>query len=198
MITKDSEYTMLKQEIISLVELQNTYIIAMYTITITIFGVAFERKSHILFLLPYIILFSFQRVISAKRDGILRIAAYIAVYLEEGKGWESSYEKVVDKTTKESNGKEKFSRFMNIITGRISSLQLGALCSIASIIMCCYNKGITLSNIYDLKLTDSLVLIAAIVLFAVLYYWTKDVLKSKRQRYIESLENAKFKKEGQR
>ena len=98
MITKDSEYTMLKQEIISLVEIQNTYIIAMYTITITILGVAFERKSQILFLLPYIILFSFQRIISAKRDGMLRIASYIAVYLEEGTGWESIYETISNRT----------------------------------------------------------------------------------------------------
>lgn len=192
MISQDSEYSMLKQEIISLVEIQNTYIIAMYTITITIFGIAFERRSHVLFLLPYIILFPFQRVISAKQDGIARIAAYISVYLEQGTGWESFYEEVFNRTTKENNNREKFSKLMNIITGRISSLQLAVLSSISSIIMCCYNKKINIFDIKNIKLIDSVVIIGAILLFAILYYWTKGALKSNRKKYIKALENLKL------
>lgn len=83
---------MLRQEILDLITIQNTYIVAMYTITITIIGIGLERKSNVLFLLPYIILFSFQCIISAKKDGYIRIAAYIAVYLEERDGWEKQYQ----------------------------------------------------------------------------------------------------------
>lgn len=184
MVTKDSEYTMLKQEIISLVELQNTYIIAMYTITITILGVAFERKSEILFLLPYVVLFSFQRIISVKRDGMLRISSYIAVYLEEGEGWESKYEEIFNRTTRRS--RKRFSKFTNIFIGRISSLQLGLLCSASSIIMHFYNK-IKLLNLNSLELQDVLVVLSSIILFTCLNYSVKDIFKSKRKQYIRIL-----------
>lgn len=188
MITKDSEYTMLKQEIISLVEIQNAYIIAMYTITITILGVAFERKSQILFLLPYIILFSFQRIISAKRDGMLRIASYIAVYLEEGTGWESIYETISNRTIESINRKKVHSRIFNVLMGRLCSAQLGLLCSSASIIMHFYNNKIKLLDFYNVKIHEVLIPLIAILLFVSLCYCTKDVFNSKRQQYINNLQ----------
>lgn len=109
MITPDTEYTMLRQEILDLINIQNNYIIAMYTITITILGIALERQSQVLFLVPYLILFSFQRIISAKKDGMVRIAAYISVYLEKDKeGWESKYEELVAATCEKKTKQKKF------------------------------------------------------------------------------------------
>ncbi len=55
-VTKDSEYIELKEEVIALIQIQNNYIIAMYTITVSILAFAIERNNEWLFLLPYIIL----------------------------------------------------------------------------------------------------------------------------------------------
>lgn len=136
MIDPNTEYNALRAEVLNLISIQNTYIIAMYTITVTILGIGLQTQNSLLFLLPYTVLFSFQRTISAKRDGYLRIAAYIAVYLEKGSGWESRYETIVRSIQPVPNSKNNklLSIGKNIILGRISSLQLGVICSIASII----------------------------------------------------------------
>lgn len=91
MISPDVEYTMLKEEILGLISSSDNLIIAMYTITIAILAVAFETNNCLLFLLPFIVLFSFQGVLNRKRDNMVKLAAYIAVYLEEEKGWESKF-----------------------------------------------------------------------------------------------------------
>lgn len=195
MISKDVEYTMLKQEILGLINIQNNYIIAMYTITVTIWGIAYERRSHILFLLSYIILFSFQRIITTKKEGMIRLAAYIVVYLEDG--WEKNYHSMVAETLEKRDSKKVFSQFMNMISGRISSLQLGFLCSASSVIMCLVNMDMTISEnlILKIKIIDLISLIGAISLYVVLWYWNKNVLKTMKMRsdYIELLKNSDIK-----
>lgn len=86
---KNTEYTMLKQEIINTSDIIVNITIAMYTISISIFVLAFEFSNCYIFLLPYMILFPFQNMINRKRDGINRMAAYIAVYLEDDNCWEN-------------------------------------------------------------------------------------------------------------
>lgn len=188
-IGKDTEYTMLKEEVLGLISIQNNYIIAMYTITVTIIAFAIERNNEWLFLLPYIILFSFQRIISAKNDNMVRIAAYIVVFLEDESGWETLYKKVVDKTTVKHNNRLPFSRFMNIVTGRVSTLQLGALCSLGAIITNLHNNKVIGTDIREVKFMECLATLASLVLFVMLYYWCKNALKSmsRRETYIESL-----------
>ena len=134
-MNKDSEYMSLRAEIISLVEIQYNYIVTMYTITIAIISLAIQQKNEWLFLLPYIILISFQRVISAKRNVMLRIAAYIAVFLDGDIGWEKNYNEIVNHTLNKHNNTEKFSKLKNVLSGRISSLQLGVVCSAGCIVM---------------------------------------------------------------
>lgn len=184
MIKKDTEYSALKQEILDLINIQNNYIIAMYTITITILGIAMERKNATLFLLPYIVLFSFQRIIAAKRDGYLRIAAYIAVYLEEGEGWESNYKNTINQISV-TKKKRKKTVIENIISGRLSSLQLGLLCSLLSI-------GFSFKY-EDIEAGKIIILGFAVVLFGLLYYFNKDILQNmdKRESYINSLKEQK-------
>lgn len=186
MITKDAEYNALRAEILNLISIQNTYIIviAMYTITITILGIGLERENNILFLLPYTILFSFQRIIAAKREGYLKIAAYIAVYLEEQKGWKFRYKKIANLTYSLNNeDNRKLSMIKNIFSGRISSLQLGLLCSFMSILMCLLKL---LDDSFQLFLDGSVILFA-IILFVSLCYFNKDSLKTmqKREEYIQ-------------
>ena len=182
------EYNSLRTEIIELVNIQNNYIIAMYTITIAILSLAIQQENEWLFLLPYVILFSFQRIISAKNDGMLRIAAYIAVFLDENVGWEKNYEQItgVAKTT----GRDKFSKFMNVISGRISSMQLGVVCSIGCAITCVKKIGGDIDSWSNLNFWEVLPIVVALFLFGSLREWCKGTLKNMeiRKEYIKNLE----------
>lgn len=188
---KTEEYSSLRNEILGLINIQNSYIIAMYTITVTIFVFGIERKNEWIFLLPYIIFFSFQRIISAKNDAMVRIAAYISVYLEEGAGWESRYGKIVERTTIKNNHGKKFSKVKNILLGRISSMQLGLVCSVCSIIICiCNNLDIwNQKQSFSVYLTTTIPIFTSVVLFSLLRMNCNNALTnmSKREIYIEQL-----------
>lgn len=124
MISIDTEYSMLKQEILQLTSACDNLVIAMYTVTIAILAVAFETNNYNLFLLPFVVLFSFQGILNRKRAGIVRIVAYIVVYLEEEKGWESKgvcKQKIGDKRI-------KMNKMISFLFGRSSSAQLGLIC----------------------------------------------------------------------
>lgn len=190
------EYSSLRNEILGLISIQNNYIIAMYTITVTILVFGIERKNEWIFLLPYIILFSFQKNISAKKDAMIRIAAYITVFHENGMGWESFHEKIVDNT---SGGEEKGFSIKSFIAGKVASFQLAAVCSIGTIIQCVYNnvekwKG---DNSFWSFLHTSLPIILAIVLYFLLRFIYANALKLRmtRQEYIKRLKLIKYEKE---
>lgn len=195
-MNKSEEYTSLRSEIISLVDIQYNYILAMYTISIAIISLAIQQQNEWIFLLPYIILFSFQRVITAKRFIMLRLAAYIAVFLDEDFGWEKNYNDIVDHTLKKHNRKKKFSWLKNIISGRISSLQLGVVCSVGCIIVCfrhiVENYGWdNAKNVIWIRthLIQFLPVICAFLLLAALFDWCRGAVDSMevRAKYIESL-----------
>ncbi len=190
---KKEEYLTLKEEINDLTMMQNNCVIAMYTITIAILSLAIQQKNEWLFLLPYIILFSFQRIINAKKDVRIRAIAYIAVFLDGENGFEKNYATIVEKTTGNYNNK-KFDKVMNVISGRVSSLQLGVVCTIGATVMCIFNKYSewkTYTNVMnDLAVVDILPIILGIFLLGILKEWCTDALDSmkKRERYIQSLE----------
>lgn len=94
-----NQYAPLKGEMQEIVAIQSNYIIAMYTITVAIIGIGLQFDNVWLLLLPYVVLFSFQRIIQAKKDVMLRIAAYISVFLDGPDGFEKNYIKIVNKTT---------------------------------------------------------------------------------------------------
>lgn len=190
---KSEEYTSLRNEIMQLVNIQNNYIIAMYTITIAILSLAIQQDNEWLFLLPYIILFSFQRIISVKNDGMLRIAAYIAVFLDEEIGWEKKYNDIVDAL--KSPYRSKFSQFMNIISGRISSLQLGLVCSIGCTIFCLKNMQFDIYDIQNVNLWDAFPIVIGVILFFCLQIWCRGTFRNMgvRKEYIDKLEILKKK-----
>ena len=127
-IEKATEYESLRQEILDLITAKDNFIIAMYTITTAILCFAFELENPVLFLVPYIVLFAFQYNISAKNESMVILAAYIAVCLEEGQGWESQNQKYRDAMR---NGVtfHKPESIWKILVGRLGSAQLGLLCS---------------------------------------------------------------------
>lgn len=85
------EYESLRNEIISLHEIQRNIWINMYILFCTLFVLGLQW-SHYLFLVTYIILIPFQCVINDFRWTIFRIATYIRVFFEEenkGLNWET-------------------------------------------------------------------------------------------------------------
>ena len=94
-----NQYASLKTEMQEIVAIQSNYIIAMYTITVAIIGIGLQFDNVWLLLLPYVVLFSFQRIIQAKKDVMLRIAAYIYVFLDGPDEFEKNYTKIEKKTT---------------------------------------------------------------------------------------------------
>lgn len=195
-----NQYAPLKAEMQEIVAIQSNYIIAMYTITVAIIGIGLQFDNVWLLLLPYVVLFSFQRIIQAKKDVMLRIAAYIVVFLDGPDGFEKNYIKIVNKTTNRFSQKKPYSWLRNVVSGRISSLQLGALCSSLCIIKYLLterNGKLLLSewseNYTQITFIDTLPILAALGLFILLWYKCRDALCSMRDRanYIRSLKNWK-------
>lgn len=137
---------------------------------------------------------------------MLRIAAYISVFLDGPDGFEKNYTKIVKKTTNRFSRKKPYSWFRNVASGRISSLQLGALCSSLCIIkyLLIKRNGRWLlfewiENYTQITFIDTFPILAALGLFALLCYKCRDALGSMRDRenYIRSLEDWKKKRNKQ-
>lgn len=194
-IDKQTEYATLRQEILDSITARDNYIIAMYTITTAVLCLAFELHNSILFLIPYIILFAFQNSIVSKNENMIVLATYIAVYLEEGNGWES---RNIDLKNIMHEG-VPFKRprsIWNCLSGRIGSVQLGLLCSISCIV---YAVSAILSATQVNEVIEPGISIAlSIILYILIRVQTKDVLKlgKRRKAYIENLQKIKAQDKG--
>lgn len=189
-IDKETEYGTLRQEILDSITARDNYIIAMYTITTAVLCVAFELQNPVLFLIPYIILFAFQNSIASKNENMIVLATYIAVYLEDGEGWESRNIDLKDIMHKGIPYKRPRSIWSRLL-GRIGSVQLGLLCSISCIIYSAINL-IGVSNVYE-SVEPVACIFLALVLYILIRIQTRDVLKlgNRRKAYIENLQKAK-------
>lgn len=189
-IDKQTEYATLRQEILDSITSRDNYIMAMYTITTAVLCVAFELQNSILFLIPYIILFAFQNSIASKNENMIVLATYIAVYLEDGCGWESNNFEL-KKIMQEGMPFKRPRSIWKFLLGRIGSVQLGLLCSI-SCIAYATQEVITASILTEL-IKPGICIILAIVLYILIRVQTKDVLKlgKRRKVYIENLRKAK-------
>ena len=196
-MSKEAEYEALKQEILNLDSKKANYVIAMYTIMITVSIFSLEVKNEWYFLITYIILFAFQRQIISIREGSVRIAAYIAVYLEEGEGWESNYNQIFNETCVKSEQKVVYSKIVDTLSGRIAVTQLGLFCSIASIGMCIYNNKMTFQSIGNADFFDAICICFAIALYALIKLWCRNSSKTMniRDKYIHNLEEYKEKQD---
>lgn len=194
-LLKSAEYAALSQEIISLTAVENSYIIAMYTITVTIIGYALTKENEWLYLLPYIILFPFQRVIAAKRDVSLRATAYMAVYLEEGNGYKSKIGEIHKQTTVKCENHNIFGWLKSVVTGRHSALQLGAVSSCCCIIYWLVENWEHICDLgfYNLKNSESVSVYMAIILFILLCFWCKGSFRALKtlEDYIKCLTDYK-------
>lgn len=192
-MSKEVEYAALKQEILNLDSKKANYVIAMYTIMITISIFALEVKNEWYFLITYIVLFAFERQILSIREGSIRIAAYITVFLEEGIGWESNYEDIFNETCVKSEQKIIYSKIVDILSGRIAVTQLGLFCSIGSIGMSIFNNEITFQSIGKADFFDAICICSAIFLFVLIKLWCRNATKTMniRSKYIQNLKEYK-------
>lgn len=190
-MNKEAECQAIRTKIDSLTNVQSNYTITMYAVTAIILVFAIERNNGILFLLPYIILFSFQRAISVKQDTILKLEAYMAVYIEEGDGWENRYERIIECITMKNMDFIEFKKYKNMLLREVPSQQLGLVCSGGCILTCIISRLDIVDN--GLLITDPIWGFILIVLSVVLYYalhkWCGGELNpmEKRAAYIESL-----------
>lgn len=187
---KQTEYSSLRQEILDSITSRDNYIMAMYSITAAALCVAFELQNPILFLIPYIILFAFQNTITSKNENMIVLAAYIAVYLEEGCGWESRNAEI-KKIMHEGIPFKRANSVWKFLVGRIGSVQLGMLCSVSCV---AYSVVNICSAIQVNMMIESGVYIAlSIILYVLIRVQTRNALKlgSRRKTYIENLKKAK-------
>ncbi len=191
------EYSSLRQEILNSINICDTYKIAMYTVTVAIIAIAFSQKNPILFLLPYTAILAFQQAISKKNENTIVIGAYISVFLERGNGWESEnielkkimHDNEWDKTSKPKKPSRHNVRLIDKLFGRISSCQLGLLCSTLCLVYALIELWSAKSFIDYVR--PSIAIVFAIVLYICIYEQTKKVLilGEKKQQYIANLNN---------
>lgn len=189
------EYTCITNRIIASFQVKHSYNIAMYTITIAIIGYAIQAKNAWLFLLPYVVLFSFHRLIQNERYRINKYDAFLAVYSKDI--WEREYKEFHDNLKLTYRVHE-----YGIVTSklvRVPALHLGLVCSVMSIVMQMYNLVYTDEG-YDLnrmvtqcKLGDLFLLIVACVLLILIFIWCKNANDSEatREKYIEQIKRQK-------
>ena len=181
------EYASLRQEILNSINACDTYKIAMYTITVALLGVAFTQEKPFLFLLPYVVIYAFQWAISSKNENNVVLASYIAVFLEDGQGWESNNFKLKTVMHKNKTKKATTPQIVNRLIGRISSAQLGFLCSI---LCCIYSISLFINAVQiDEYILPGVCVILSVVLYVGIRIQTRDVLKlwKKKNEYISNL-----------
>lgn len=192
---KWEEYACITNRITTSFQVKHSYNIAMYTITIAIIGYALETKNAWLFLLPYVVLFSFHRIIQNERYRINKYDAFLAVYSDDI--WEQEYKEFHD------NLKQCYRIHEHGITTskfvRVPALHLGFVCSVMSISMQVYNL-VYINGRYDLNclvtdytLGDLFLLVVACVLLILIFLWCKNANNSiaTREKYIEQIKQQK-------
>ncbi|NOZ82451.1 MAG: hypothetical protein GXN98_01330 [Euryarchaeota archaeon] len=88
---REREYESLRAEINQNSQITSTVFIASITVTASLLGYGLNAGSGLVLLSPLAILIPSIFFITSQLESTTRIAAYIAVFLEEGKGWESRW-----------------------------------------------------------------------------------------------------------
>lgn len=184
------EYSTLRQEILYSINACDTYKIAMYTITVAILSFGFTHSDPAFFLLPYTVIFAFQWAISRKNDNNMVISAYISVYLEDECGWESNNFELKKEIRSEVPDKVFTSVFWRLV-GRISSAQLGFICSSLGFGYSAYNL-FTAKTVIEC-VWSAICLVLSVIFYMGIHLMTKDVLAlgNKRERYVARVKSYK-------
>lgn len=181
-------YNTIRNEIISMLEMQRNVWIYMYVLFCSLFVLGLEWSNY-LFIVSYIILIPFQCILNDYQWSISKMSTYIRVFFEEENsdiGWESLH---VYETYKEYyKQKERSIRGFFRISGatHLGLLSTGFFC------------GYTLSDSYEnnkfiLSEVNIFLIVLSIILFMILIMINRDYYKN----FDKELENVmiKYKKE---
>lgn len=192
----DTEYSSIRNEIISDNTIKNNYYIAMYTIVIAIFCIAFESdmKEPWLYYLPYVALIPMQRATEARKIHALKLSAFLAVFANDK--WEKEYANLEKKfELSYSKNRDEFYRekYSNIgcvpKKGIIYYIKSSKLIKETAfhLSLCCSITGIIHTyNAYGLSMEFNLFLTLGIFLFFILIVLDIKSEKSMkiREKYI--------------
>ena len=115
-VEKDTAYNDLRDEIMDLIKRQDTYLLAAITMTITVLSFSLQFGNEWVALLPLLILLPVSKRFTDFRYGIVFLASYMAIFLEEksSTGWEYMREKYYEfqksYSNKRKNRKDKLFR----------------------------------------------------------------------------------------
>lgn len=180
---KIEEYESLRNEIISIEEQQTNILIYMYVIFCSLFVLGLEW-SHYLFLTTYIVLIPFQCIINNFREIVVKLSTYIRVFFENN-GNEIHWETLQTYYPYCNYYKENPSRINNIIR-RSGSIHLGGLSSLSFLTITLKNSYSNNNNLFEVKVTDILLMTLSVVLFFVIFMINKEYNK-KRNDELEGI-----------
>ena len=169
------EYAAIKAEIIAINNAKVSYIIAMHTIVVAIIGLGLDSKlnSPFVFLVPYIILFTFQRIIANENYKSLRLSAYLAVFGADG--WEKHYSVLHSRGFTPTFDKISL---VDLSILRIPSLYLGFISSLICFVVA-------------VKMPSMIAVIVSPCLFVLLALYVRQSLSGEniREKYIQGIKD---------
>ena len=193
-MTKDEKfiYEKLREEVMDLVKRQDTYLLAAYTLTITIWTVGIERNSHWVALLPLFILFVISLRICDFRDSSSFLSAYISIWLEKkpGNGWSYTREKYFEITKDMQEQKKNIWVRLLDKTGKYLSRMSLCVLSFVSIALFWKIRESNFDSFRNIFINISIMIIQLIVLIIQIYKWCKYVDTTKIKK--EYMNNWKF------
>lgn len=108
MVGLQMEYTAIRDEVILLMNEQNTHISNLFVMGISLLGFGYTLDCPIFFLMSYLILLPFQILINNKEYMMARSGAYIRIYIEP-KIPSLKWENIIHDVDREFNNRYKFS-----------------------------------------------------------------------------------------
>lgn len=192
-MNSEIQYSALRNEILNCITMQNNYIVAMYTISISILVFAFSQNDELIFLFPYLIIIPFQSIINIKRNAMIKLGVYIQVFLEDENDWEN-VNILFEAENREINDKRIHNKLKRVVR-RTGAVQIGFFCSLSACIVHYMNLNIEIKEILSVSLWDSMVFIFALLLIGVVLVINKTVWETKnvRESYLSIMSNIKEK-----
>ena len=163
-VKKETIYQNLRDEIMDLVKRQDTYSLAAYTLTISIWAFALEAKNAWVSLLPLFLLIPLSLRVADFRYSVVFLSAFMGVFFEEksNDGWEyvrESYYSIQEKIIKNKldlknydiNSNDVYFKRKNRVLSLLSKLTFTMLSIISIAIFWSLNE-------FNINVTDSHVL----------------------------------------
>ncbi len=175
-IDKKTIYQNLRNEMMDLVKRQDTYLLASYTLCITVWAFALEAKNAWVALLPAFILLPLSMRFSDFRHGMVFLSSFMAVFLEESSynGWEYVREEYYKQAKEIRSLKQRPTECKDLFKKKSIVLSFVSkatftLLTLISIIMFWGLKTFNFSSLSNIVINSIMLIIQAIILFTQIY-----------------------------